>query len=84
MTVDEIVRAWRDPDYVETLDPEAAARIPENPAGSVAVLDREIGPTRVPPSVEGLVTCEEPCGDTCPPPLGNCNNTCFSGGQCCC
>jgi len=79
MTVDEILRAWRDPDYFATLGPEARSRVPENPAGSVAVLDREIGPTRVQPLA--LFTCTDNCGDTCPPP---CANTCFSTGGCCC
>lgn len=85
MSVEEIIRSWRDLDYVETLEPEAKSRIPENPAGSVALLDREVGPRQVPPWVEGLMTCEEPaCGDTCPPPGGSCLNTCFTSSTCCC
>jgi mersacidin/lichenicidin family type 2 lantibiotic len=79
MTVDEIIRAWRDPDYVETLSPEAKTRIPENPAGSIAVLDREVAPARVQPRAE--FTCTQDCGDTCPPP---CAFTCWTNGTCCC
>jgi mersacidin/lichenicidin family type 2 lantibiotic len=77
MTVDEIVRAWRDPDYLETLDPDAKSRVPVNPAGTVAVLDREIAPARVQPWA--VATCD--CGDTCPP---DCNVSCFTAGSCCC
>lgn len=79
MTVDEIVRAWRDPDFAEALSAEARKRLPENPAGTVAVLDRELAPSRT----QGLgdPTCVEACGDTCPP---GCNFSCETDGMCCC
>lgn len=82
MTVDEIVRAWRDPAYLETLTPGERDRIPESPVTSVAVLDRETAPTRVEPWA--VSTCDQACGDTCPYPFGHCNNTCTTNANCCC
>lgn len=79
MTVDEIVRTWRDPEYLETLPESTRIRIPRSPAGSVAVLDREIGPSRVDPLA--INTCTSMCGDTCPT---DCNYTCGTSHTCCC
>jgi len=33
MSVDRIIRAWKDPDYRKSLSPEELAVLPENPAG---------------------------------------------------
>jgi mersacidin/lichenicidin family type 2 lantibiotic len=35
MTREEIVRAWKDENFRASLDPEALAALPENPAGSL-------------------------------------------------
>jgi len=80
MTVEEIVRTWRD-DKVDSETSRGLDDIPESPITSVAVLDCETAPTRLQPYAG---TCDDSCGDTCPIPYGPCNHTCFSAAECCC
>jgi mersacidin/lichenicidin family type 2 lantibiotic len=42
MSRTEIVRAWRDYDYWFSLSESERARIPENPAGVVELMDAEL------------------------------------------
>lgn len=82
MTVDEIVRAWRDADAHRTLAPDARAAILNSPLQTMTTLDRELGPGRIDWRAES--TCTAGCGDTCPEPSGTCAYTCQSGSLCCC
>jgi|SwirhisoilCB2_FD_contig_31_27248322_length_693_multi_28_in_0_out_0_2 hypothetical protein len=85
MTVDELVRSWRDLDFVETPDSLKRSHLPRSPLESIAVLDRELGPGRVDPRAETTCTAGDGCPpDTCPEPIGMCPNTCESGSRCCC
>lgn len=81
MTVDELVRAWRETDLEEALDLGDKVDAIESPLTSVALLDREAAPTRLDPWAG---TCDSSCGDTCPPPYSHCNNTCTTSSNCCC
>jgi mersacidin/lichenicidin family type 2 lantibiotic len=38
----DVVRAWKDPEYRKTLTPEELASLPENPAGTSEVSEKEI------------------------------------------
>jgi hypothetical protein len=80
MTVDQLVREWRGT-RLDALDPGDDLAAPEAPLTSVAVLDRELAPTRLDPWAG---TCDSSCGDTCPPPFSGCNNTCSTVSNCCC
>jgi mersacidin/lichenicidin family type 2 lantibiotic len=42
MSKDQIIRAWKDPEYRSSLSPAQQARIPENPAGFVDLADVEM------------------------------------------
>jgi mersacidin/lichenicidin family type 2 lantibiotic len=39
----DIVRAWKDEDYRDSLTPEQRAALPENPAGMVELSDSDLG-----------------------------------------
>jgi mersacidin/lichenicidin family type 2 lantibiotic len=43
MSTEKIIRAWKDPKYRETLNPEERAMVPEHPAGLVELSDAELG-----------------------------------------
>lgn len=84
MTVDELVRSWREAD-VETVDRPVRSRELHGVIESIAVLDRQLGPGRVDPRAETTCTAGDGCpSDTCPEPIGMCPNTCESGTRCCC
>jgi type 2 lantibiotic, mersacidin/lichenicidin family len=42
MSKANIIRAWTDPQYRESLNPEEQARLPEHPAGLVQLTDEEL------------------------------------------
>jgi mersacidin/lichenicidin family type 2 lantibiotic len=82
MKKDEIIRAWRDPDYFFALSDEQRSGLPENPAGMVELSDEALT------HVLGATGCAT-CADTtecCPTNFGHtCDcNTCWSGSFCCC
>jgi mersacidin/lichenicidin family type 2 lantibiotic len=39
----DIIRAWKDEDYLDSLSEEQRALLPENPAGMVELLDEDMG-----------------------------------------
>jgi mersacidin/lichenicidin family type 2 lantibiotic len=43
MTQKDIIRAWKDPAYRETLTSEQRAQLPAHPAGLVELSDSELG-----------------------------------------
>jgi mersacidin/lichenicidin family type 2 lantibiotic len=43
MSHDQIIRAWKDPEYRETLNATALAELPPNPVGSVDLADINLG-----------------------------------------
>ena len=45
MSVRDIIRAWKDEDFRETLTPAQQARLPEHPAGALEVSDAHLGQT---------------------------------------
>ena len=42
MSKDQIIRAWKDQEYRNSLSPAQQARIPENPAGLIDLSDEEM------------------------------------------
>lgn len=46
----DIVRAWKDAEYRQSLSAEEQARLPEHPAGSIALADEDL------PQVAGAAT----------------------------
>ncbi len=42
MLLDKIIRAWKDPEYRQTLNEEEQERLPENPAGAIELTDEEL------------------------------------------
>jgi mersacidin/lichenicidin family type 2 lantibiotic len=42
MLLDTIIRAWKDPEYRQTLNEEEQALLPENPAGAIELTDEEL------------------------------------------
>lgn len=38
----EIIRAWKDEDYLESLNEEQRSLLPENPAGTIELSDEEM------------------------------------------
>jgi mersacidin/lichenicidin family type 2 lantibiotic len=66
----DIIRAWKDEDYRNSLSPEQRALLPENPAGMVELEDGELagieGGTSIPcisavTAVTKLLTCSVNC-----------------------
>ncbi len=43
MSIDKIIRAWKDTDYRESLSEAERARLPEHPAGLVELDDADLG-----------------------------------------
>jgi len=39
----DIIRAWKDEDYLDSLSEEQRVQLPENPAGMVELLDEDMG-----------------------------------------
>jgi mersacidin/lichenicidin family type 2 lantibiotic len=67
MSSDQIVRAWRDYDFWLSLGAEERARIPDNPAGVIELMDAELE----------AVAGGSDTSDTC----GSCLS-CYTGGGC--
>ena len=49
MTID-VIRAWKDESYRESLTPEQRAALPENPAGAIELTENELA------AVDGAMT----------------------------
>ncbi|HEY9674768.1 MAG TPA: mersacidin/lichenicidin family type 2 lantibiotic [Waterburya sp.] len=43
MSHEDIIRAWKDPEYRMSLSEEKRAQLPENPAGLIELTDGEMG-----------------------------------------
>ncbi|MGB9181439.1 MAG: mersacidin/lichenicidin family type 2 lantibiotic [Pyrinomonadaceae bacterium] len=43
MSPDEIIRAWKDEEYLSTLSVTDRAMLPEDPAGAIELSDRDLG-----------------------------------------
>ncbi len=43
MSIEKIIRAWKDADYRESLSAEERAALPEHPAGPIALTDEDLG-----------------------------------------
>ena len=41
MSNNEIIRAWKDPEYRENLTKESRSQLPDNPAGVIEILDKK-------------------------------------------
>lgn len=86
MKKDEIIRAWRDPDYFFGLSDAERAALPENPAGMIELSDEALLHVL---GASGCATCcdtTECCTNcTCVGYTCDCN-TCFTGAwpRCCC
>jgi mersacidin/lichenicidin family type 2 lantibiotic len=66
--VQEVVRAWTDPDFREGLSAEVLATLPPNPAGAVELSDEDLGMVSgADVSITGTIwMCFPfPSGDTC-------------------
>ena len=42
MRVDQIIRAWEDPEYRKSLSAEERASMPDHPAGAIELTDAEL------------------------------------------
>lgn len=42
MLLDRVIRAWKDPEYRQSLSTEEQAQLPENPAGAIELSDDEL------------------------------------------
>ena len=42
MLLDTIIRAWKDPEYRQTLNEEEQELLPQNPAGAIELTDEEL------------------------------------------
>ena len=47
MSHEEIIRAWKDPDYRASLSKASRSTLPDNPAGTIDLSDPTIQPARV-------------------------------------
>jgi mersacidin/lichenicidin family type 2 lantibiotic len=87
MSIDQILRAWRDHDYWLSLSESERARVPDNPAGLVELMDIELDHVSgaLHQDTHEYLTCQGAsctCGDTC---WGTCNQSSPpSIGFCCC
>jgi mersacidin/lichenicidin family type 2 lantibiotic len=56
----DIIRAWKDEDYRNSLSAEELAGLPENPAGMIELTDGDLGKaTGGAPVISALVQCTE-------------------------
>ena len=60
MSIQDILRAWRDHDYWLSLSESERARVPDNPAGLVELMDIELDHVTGPLHEEthGYLTCQ--------------------------
>ena len=62
MNVTDVIRAWKDPEYRESLSDEQQAALPANPAGLIELSDKSLG---VVVGASGEDSCRLPaCGNT--------------------
>lgn len=66
MSVNDIIRAWKDEDYLEGLGDAQLALLPENPAGAAEVPhvsdeDMEITATCTKIECSNAITCQHGC-----------------------
>jgi mersacidin/lichenicidin family type 2 lantibiotic len=72
----DIIRAWKDPEYRDSLSADERAQLPAHPAGLIALTDSDLT------YVAGGEVCtrSEPCTHHCapppPPPPTQSGNTC--------
>lgn len=64
----DIIRAWKDEDYRNSLSQEELASLPENPAGMIELSDGDLGkasggmePFTSGPCTEVTRRCDSPC-----------------------
>lgn len=69
MSTQQVLRAWRDHDYWLSLSETERARVPENPAGLVELMDAELehvaGGDHTQYPHHTCFTCEQSCFGTC-------------------
>jgi mersacidin/lichenicidin family type 2 lantibiotic len=72
----DIIRAWKDAEYRNSLTEAQRSLLPENPAGLIELTDMELG------SVAGGITLRSPCNsfDLCQTDVGNTHYCCGGGG----
>jgi mersacidin/lichenicidin family type 2 lantibiotic len=65
MSKDNMIRAWKDPEYRVTLNAQERALLPPNPAGTIdeGKLAEVVGGTR--PITMPIITCFIPCSVLC-------------------
>jgi mersacidin/lichenicidin family type 2 lantibiotic len=71
MGVNEIIRAWEDPDYRNSLSAAELAAMPDHPAGAIELTDAELGQVLGGAQSGGSVGCNT---KTCT--RGNSKNPC--------
>lgn len=82
MSTQQILRAWRDHDYWLSLSEDERARVPENPAGLIELMDVDLehvaGQTHAFTHCMASCTCDVSC-------FGTCVTSEFgTAGGCCC
>ena len=63
MSLQDIIRAWKDPDYRATLSKKQRDQLPKHPAGGIEILEEEL--------LESIVGGY--FGDTLPAPMALCS-----------
>ena len=83
MEHDDIIRAWKDEEYRNSLSEEQRAQLPENPAGMVELSDEAM--QNVGGGFLSIFGCNGNGGNTSNPVLGICIKTvgvtCIGGGN---
>ncbi|HZR40598.1 MAG TPA: mersacidin/lichenicidin family type 2 lantibiotic [Ktedonobacteraceae bacterium] len=62
MSDSDIVRAWKDEQFRESLDPEQQVKLPSNPAGEIELNDSELGTAG---GADPQIAVTAPIGGTC-------------------
>jgi mersacidin/lichenicidin family type 2 lantibiotic len=77
MTTEQIVRAWREPDFWDALAADERASVPENPAGLVELFDAQL--EKIVGGFHGSTHAGTQCNSTA---ISACQ-TCWTGSICC-
>ena len=75
----DIVRAWKDEGYRNSLSEAERAALPENPAGLIALTDEDLGAVaggRI--NLSNLGECPKPTGNNCLTVIDNCSHLCLT------
>ena len=75
MRVDQIIRAWEDPEYRKSLSAEERASMPDHPAGAIELTDAELNQVLGAAQSGNSVGCNT---KTCVTTRGNSNQPCDS------